>query len=198
MSSSAAFYQTFYQNDTLFQRNDHTEKVSAAIEKPAAPIAQPQVTKTPVTQSIPATAPTEVAKPKPVPQPQQLFPPLNHKILILTDDGKNKELAGPEALLLDNILKAVGHASEKTDILNFSFLPGADARQVLSEKRINHFITFGVPLIKLHLDLLLVPYAPKQVEGIWFLLADPLVVIESDKALKKKLWIALQKMFEKA
>ena len=56
--------------------------------------------------------------------------------------------------------------------------------------------TFGVPLIKLQLDMLLIPYTPKLVEGIWFLLTDPLVVIEADRDLKRKLWQALQKMFE--
>lgn len=101
-----------------------------------------------------------------------------------------------EALFLDNILKAVGHSLETSDVLNFSFMPGQDAQTVLSGKKTNFFISFGVPLIKLNLDLLLVPYTPKSIEGIWFLLVDPLAVIEADRNLKKKLWQALQKMFE--
>lgn len=193
--SSAAFYQIFYQNETLFQLNESAVQV-------AVPDKNPDKTPPKVQASSPAIVepvkPADVeSKPLPIQAPVVSFPALNHKILILTDDSKNRTLIDSEAILLDNILKAVGHSSEKTDILNFSFLPGADARQVLSDKRTNFFITFGVPLIKLHLDLLLVPYAPKLVEGIWFLLADPLVVIDSDKALKKKLWLALQKMFEK-
>jgi hypothetical protein len=121
---------------------------------------------------------------------------LKHSVLILIDEPKQKEMIVSESLFLDNILKAVGHSTDTSDILNFSFLPGQDARTVLAEKSTNFFITFGVPLIKLHLDLLLMPYTPKMVDGIWFLLTDPLVVIEADRNLKKKLWQALQRMFE--
>jgi hypothetical protein len=195
MSLSTAFYQVFYQNDTLFQLEEIASS-AAAQEKPLE--LKP---KTAALEQVPAAI-TKPVTPAIVPLPVQhaatVFPELNHKILILTDDPKSKNLIANEALLLNNILKAVGHSAEKTDILNFSFLPGADARQVLADKSTNYFITFGVPLIKLHLDLLLVPYAPKFLDGIWFLLADPLVVIDDDKALKKKLWLALQKMFEKA
>jgi hypothetical protein len=123
------------------------------------------------------------------------FPALRHRVLVLVDEPKQPELIASEAILLDKILKAVGHSADEADIINLSYLPTADARSVLAGKLTNHFITFGVPLIKLQLDLLLPPYTPKQVEGIWFLLADPLVVIEEDKNLKKRLWLALQKMF---
>ena len=194
--SSAAFYQVFYQNETLFQLNAPSVEVAVrGDDKQDIEPAKPQVS-SPTISAVPNPV---IIEPKalPVQVKPPSFPSLNHKILILTDDSKNRTLIDSEAILLDNILKAVGHSSEKTDILNFSFLPGADARQVLSDKRTNFFITFGVPLIKLNLDLLLVPYAPKLVEGIWFLMADPLVAIDSDKALKKKLWLALQKIFEK-
>jgi hypothetical protein len=196
MSSSTAFYQIFFQGETLFQLSNPVETVAA----PAKSVETPLVENVPAQAVVAPAPPVKVAPSVPIPasQPPVTFPALNHKILILTDDAKSKNLIDSEALLLNNILKAVGHSLEKTDVMNFSFLPGTDARQVLYEKRTHFFITFGVPLIKLHLDLLLVPYAPKQVEGIWFLLADPLVVIDADKAIKKKLWLALQKMFETA
>lgn len=178
--NSPALYQILYQNDILFRMaGEVVEPVAQAAALPVEEKVTPTVSVAPVTPKID-------------------FPALNHGILILVDEPKHSGLVASEALLLDNILKAVGHASEKTDLLNFSFLPGSDARQVLKEKRTNYFITFGVPLIKLQLDLLLPPYTPKLVEGIWFLLTDPLAVIDADKTLKKKLWLALQKMFEKA
>jgi hypothetical protein len=194
MSESAAFYQILFQNDTLFYSADGTEKPATdnlgsepplitESHKPVDAAAAPVVTDVPL---LPA-----------IMQPEVLFPTLYHKILILTDDPQNRDLIASEALLLNNILKAVGHSSDHTDLLNFSYLPGADARTVLSEKRTHYFITFGVPLIKLQLDLLLAPYTPKFVEGIWFLLAEPLAVINADITSKKKLWLALQKMFEK-
>ncbi|MDR6808438.1 hypothetical protein J2Y45_005212 [Dyadobacter sp. BE34] len=169
---------------------------------PAVPIQPPSQ---PAIPAVPTNAPTlpqtpAVITPPPVnapaPAPAAAFPALKHKVLVLTDEPKQQEMLMSEALFLDNILKAVGHSLETSDVLNFSFMPGQDARTVLAGKKTNFFISFGVPLIKLHLDLLLVPYTPKNLEGIWFLLVDPLVVIEADRNLKKKLWQALQKMFE--
>lgn len=194
MSSSQAFYQIFFQGETLFHLSTPVEAVTARETLVEAPQSQ-SIPKPSVAASAPPTVITPSSPAAPLPPPIT-FPVLNHKILILTDDAKSKNLIESEAVLLNNILKAVGHSLEKTDVMNYSFLQGADARQVLSEKRTHYFITFGVPLIKLNLDLLLVPYAPKLVEGIWFLLADPLTVIDADKTVKKKLWLALQKMFE--
>ena len=206
--SSAALFQILYQNETLFQlqeemiiRVEEKELISETIAsvKPDTIISVKK--EEPVIQlkvEIPGQPIAKaIAEPvKPAVQQAQ-FPELNHKVLILIDEPKKKEMLVSEALFLDNILKAVGQSSENSDILNFSFLSGPDARSVLAEKKINYFITFGVPLIKLRLDLLLPPYTPKQVEGIWFLLTDPLAVIEADVVLKKKLWNALKQMFPK-
>ncbi|MCF0053645.1 hypothetical protein LXM25_26475 [Dyadobacter sp. LJ53] len=194
MSSSSALFQILYQNETLFRVGasaapEVVEKPVIKEPEPAAVIAEtPTIIAKPISQtpSI-ASAPT---------LPVADFPALLHSILILIDAPKQKEMAASESVFLDNILKAVGHSVEKADIVNYSFLKGPDARKVLSEKKTNFFITFGVPLIKLHLDLLLMPYTPKLVDGVWFLLTDTLPVIEADRNLKKKLWQALQKMFE--
>lgn len=211
--SSSEFFKILYQNETLFRldspfvqevlvEKEEKEPEVTAPKPVAAPIAPAAPTPPP---AIPTPQPlvakpvsqTPIAPNVPVPAaPGATFPALQHSILILTDVPGQKNITGPEAVFLDNILKAVGHSVEKADILNYSFLKGPDARKVLSEKQTNFFITFGVPLIKLHLDLLLMPYTPKLVEGVWFLLTDPLAVIEADRNLKKKLWQALQKMFE--
>lgn len=162
-------------------------------EAPApATIQQTQPPALPQTPSVTA----QPTAPQPAEKPASVFPALKHQVLVLTDEPKQRDMLMSEAIFLDNILKAVGHSLETSDVLNFSFLPGQDARTVLSGKKTNFFISFGVPLVKLNLDLLLVPYTPKMIEGIWFLLVDPLVVIEADRNLKKKLWQALQKMFE--
>lgn len=198
--SSAALFQVLYQNDVLFHVPG--EVISFVPEKPVIPETVVVKKEEPVVQAVPEIAkpPVMPAAPQPVNAAPSApdFPKLNHKVLILVDEPKQREMLVSEALFLDNVLKAVGHSSENSDILNFSYLAGPDARNVLSEKRINYFITFGVPLIKLHLDLLLPPYTPKQVEGIWFLLTDPLPVIEADRDLKKKLWTALKQMFPKS
>lgn len=198
--SSVALFRILYQNETLFQLEDR-----APVEIAAAPPAICEELPVPVTSPVQAPAsalPSTPAIPKPAPVAAPAprvtppFPALKHKVLVLIDEPKQQEMIMSEALFLDNILKAVGHSIETSDTLNFSFLPGQDARTVLSGRKTNFFISFGVPLIKLHLDLLLAPYTPKSIEGIWFLLVDPLVVIEADRNLKKKLWQALQKMFE--
>jgi hypothetical protein len=223
MSSSAAFFKILYQNETLFrldtpfvqevlpEKKEHAATEDKAVKEATVinPETGPKVTAHKPTPVLPPTsipAPQPIARPilpveavPNVPSPAAnpaTFPALQHSILILIDEPKQKGMTGPESVFLDNILKAVGHSVEKADILNYSFLKGPDARKVLSEKQTNFFITFGVPLIKLHLDLLLMPYTPKMVEGVWFLLTDSLPVIEADRNLKKKLWQALQKMFE--
>jgi hypothetical protein len=210
--SSIALFQILYQNETLFQLEDRVlvEQPAPATTapEPEPPIPTPAVVEAaapslPATPAIPAQAPAlpktpvvPVQPPVATTAPQSDFPELQHKVLVLIDEPKQQDMLMSEAVFLDNILKAVGHSLDTSDILNFSFLPGQDARTVLSAKKTNFFISFGVPLIKLHLDLLLVPYTPKMIEGIWFLLVDPLVVVEADRNLKKKLWQALQKMFE--
>ncbi|CAG4989608.1 hypothetical protein DYBT9275_00326 [Dyadobacter sp. CECT 9275] len=191
MTQPATLYQILYQNETLFRIADDTRQ-DTFLEKTADVIkSSPQVL-------APVSSPPVISKPaEEVKEKNPAFPELKHSILILTDEPKQERLIETESLLLENILKAVGHSSAQSDMLNYSFLKSKDARIVLAEKKTNYFITFGVPLIKLNLDLLLPPYNPKYIEGIWFLLADPLAVIEADRDLKKKLWQALQKMFEK-
>lgn len=200
MGSQAALFKILYQNDTLYQLD---EKPYPVVGKA---LVEPEVIEEKVIQKAtlptiaitekPVPAVTEVAKPIVNTPPMESFPTLNHKILILVEEPKHIELLAAESLFLDNILKAVKSSINNADIINASFLPRTDARNVLAERKTNYFITFGVPLIRLQLDLLLIPYMPKLVEGIWFLLTDPLVVIEADRDLKRKLWQALQKMFE--
>ncbi|TDB59814.1 hypothetical protein [Arundinibacter roseus] len=201
MGYPAEFYQTFYQYDTLFKVTDTVAKsqvpqLESPVVDPPAEQQQPEVLMTPKIEPPTVVLAPVVPLPKPRSIPEvKVFPALQHRILVLVDEPRQPELLPAEAQLLDKILAATGHASAETDLLNFSYIPKADARSVLAEKSTNYFITFGVPLIRLQIDLLLPPYTPKQVEGIWFLLADPLATIEADKMLKKRLWQALQKMF---
>lgn len=200
MKESAGFYQTFYQNETLFRVRESLGIAEEELVRPEIKEQKPAL----VEAKKPAM--TEDQKPGPeeaklaplaTPAPPSVapFPVLQHRVLVLIDEKKQAQPDPADALLLDNILKAVGHDPAATDLLNFSHLPQADARTVLAQKSTNYFISFGVPLIKLKLDLLLPPFSPKQIEGIWFLLAEPLSVIDADKEMKKRLWLALKKMF---
>lgn len=203
MEDSAAFYQTFYQNETLFRVDEPAIVTEVKVvepevqeEKPVsieAKIPVPEEKEKPIVAEVIEVSPAPVAVPSLAPAAP--FPTLQHRVLVLVDEKKQEQLDPSDALLLENILKATGHDPAETDILNFSHLPQTDARTVLAQKSTNYFISFGVPLIKLKLDLLLPPYTPKQIEGIWFLLAEPLSVIDADKERKKRLWLALKKMF---
>lgn len=194
MNAQAALFQILFQNEMLF---DLQENKRTTVEKSEVPAIK--------SASLPTTPPTPVPETKvkqadipkaPAELAVQPLPALKHKILILTEEERQKEMQAGEALFLDNILKAVKFSIQEADIFNISFLPPTNARDVVTNKKIKYFITFNVPLIKLHIDQFLVPYTPKLVDGIWYLLADPLTTIEADRELKKKLWQALQKMFE--
>ncbi len=179
------------------QQADTAVAAAPAVHTPKEETPQvvvPQVV-APVEKKEPVAAPPRPVAPPPPVVPAVPFPALKHKVLVLVDEPTQPDLLPSEYILLSNILKAVGHSIDEADIVNLSYVPATDARSVFADKLTNHFITFGVPLIKLQLDLLLPPYTPKQVEGIWFLLADPLAVIEADRNLKKQLWLALQKIF---
>jgi hypothetical protein len=185
MDKSVAFYQTFYQHDTLFKVNEE----NAATIAESTPKISPPLEVVEVKKEIPVPT-SQVAQ-----SPIGAFPLLKHRMLILIDEAKQEKLIESEAVFLDKILSAVGHSLAEADVLNIRSMASTDARTVLAGKLTNHFITFGVPLIKLQLDLLLPPYTPKKVEGVWFLLVDSLAVIEGDRELKKRLWTALQQMF---
>jgi hypothetical protein len=196
MSSQAALFQILFQNETLFQLNESKpvvvqEKEAPVVKSVPTPAVQPKPIPTTVKITEKPEPPKVVAS---TPTAQEL-PQLKHKILILTE---GQEMREAESVFLDNILKAVKFSINEADIFNVSTLPPTDARSVLSGRKTNYFITFGVPLIKLNVDQLLIAYTPKLVDGVWLLLADPLAIIEADRDLKRKLWQALQKMFEKA
>lgn len=190
MSSQAALYQILFQNDILFQ----LETIQPAI---VAERAAPAVEKAPVTPPTPTlkNTPTLQTVQTPSAPTLQELPVLKHQILILTEQPGHLELAQAESVFLDNILKAVKYSIDRADLINISFLPPTDASKVISERKTGRLITFGVPTARLNLDLLLIPYTPKQINGVWCLLADPLSMIEADRELKRKLWQALQAMF---
>jgi hypothetical protein len=192
--NASALFQILYQQETLFKVGDY--QPNPALEQPqqTAERSKPDTEESAGNEPLPTTPSIQI--PQKLETPKTAFPPVAQEMLILIDEPKSEQMDAAEAAFLENVLKAVGRSAAHADILNLKFIPGNDARSVLAEKRVNFFFSFGVPLIKLHLDLLLPPYEPKKIDGIWFLLADPLVVIEADRNLKRKLWQALQRVFE--
>ncbi|GAB3974423.1 hypothetical protein GCM10028806_30080 [Spirosoma terrae] len=143
-----------------------------------------------------------VTKPEPLPKPasrpaltpsdqRPVLPELNHKVLLLADE----ELDPSNLLFLEKILKAINLNIEGVDLLNLNGAHDLDFAALVQDKKIHHFITFGVPFNRIHLDIAMDRYQPIRFFGITFLMADSLPTIEADQHLKKRLWGALQRMF---
>ncbi len=185
MNTDQNLYQLLFQNEMLFQvaeSNLNTSPISREVKKDT------EIEKMPVKLQ-------EASKQK-ASMVTGTFPDLQYRVLVLIDNPRKEYLEGEQRILLDNILKAIGLGIDQVDVINISFLDNSDANILFTERKINYLITFGVPLIRLQIDLLLPPYMPEQVEGIWLLLADTLTKVESDREVKKRLWQALKRMFQ--
>ncbi len=134
-----------------------------------------------------------VAQPVTLPAPVSQFVPLQNRILIVV----NQKMTEKERLLLTNILKAVSHTPDQTDILEWDTLASRDARSVIAQKLTDYIILFGVQPAALQLEFRLSPYTPEQVATIWCLMADTLAAVDGDVNLKKSLWVGLQQLFLK-
>ena len=160
-------------------------------DSPQPPTPEPVAQPTPVVATsepvLPPVDPSDLPRP-PLPAPSP--PPFRRETIVLVDRPKPEDLA-----LLENILKAVSLTLADVDLLDLQKLKGQDFKPLLESKTAHQVISFGVGLKKLNLDLVLVPYRIQPVEGIQFLLADPLAQLHTDKAKKRALWINLQVLF---
>ncbi|MBO0939143.1 hypothetical protein J2I47_21490 [Fibrella sp. HMF5335] len=180
-----------------------TEVADVAVTEPAG-LVQPAVVETaailvepaPVAPAAPAaTPPTQsTGQPndsKPPVSRKPVSPQISQKVLILVDE----EMQASDLLFLEKILKAVHLDIDGVDLLNVHGTSNVNFSELLKGKYIHHFFTFGVPFSRINLDILMDRYQPVRFDGITFLMADSLPAIETDVALKKKLWEALKKIF---
>lgn len=140
-------------------------------------------------ETVPKPAPLNPAKPPVSRKPA--IPQVSQKVLILVDE----EMRPSDLLFLEKILKAVQIDIQGVDLLNVHGTSNVNFSELLQGKYIHHFFTFGVPFSRINLDILMDRYQPIRFDGITFLMADSLPAIETDVALKKKLWEALKKVF---
>lgn len=171
---NTAFYKIFYQNETLYTSSGDEH---VPIPKEGNNVGE-----------VPTSAEMQVSDAGAV----VAYP---YKILVLVDNPQSKDLDASEGVLLYKILKSVGYDSDDTDILNVGWVRGEELQNELLVRKAHYIISFGVPLKKLFIDLLLNPYEPTRKGNIGFLLADPLSVVEADVNIKKRLWGALKVMF---
>ena len=210
--SQKAFYQLFYQQEQLYRLPDDTWLSPSSLQQQQPPNLDTLLVDTPdsVVIAVELTPAPVLPQPEPLPQPQPrpIVPPiaqpvlpvvpeptrlpqLNHKVLLLADE----ELDPSNLLFLEKILKAVNLNVDGVDLLNLHGVRDMDFAELLRGKFINHFITFGVPFERIHLDIMMDRYQPVRFEGITFLMADSLPTIEADQNLKRRLWTALQRIF---
>ncbi|MDR6560876.1 MULTISPECIES: DNA polymerase III subunit psi [unclassified Arcicella] len=114
----------------------------------------------------------------------------NHRIVILVDEYSEADQA-----LLAKILTAVKLNLNQIDLVHLADLSQMNARTAFSQNLISHFITFGVALQKIKLEIPLNPYQTKEIKNIRFLFSHALSELQHDVEKKKALWKALQEMF---
>ncbi len=178
--------------------------VVPVVEVPILPVDEPVVLALPAVTVETPVAPVVLAEagevlapvvrpvvPEPVRPVRRPVPTLQHRVLIVVDA---MPLPG-ELLFLQNVLKAVHLDADTVDLLNLPGWQGKDFRPILTDKQVDHFIIFGLSFGQLDLDIEIDLYHPVRFDGITFMRADAPGVIEGDRALKKRLWESLQRIF---
>lgn len=171
-------YDYLYQNDTLYYVTTpiQLEKAVETTVKETEPVKIIEQKKEAVT----------IEPPKAI-----IVPPIKHQVLILTD-----EFSPSDAVFLDKVLKAVNLNLEQVDVMKLEGAKQMDFKPELRAKKIHHFISFGVPFLKVNLDIMMNRYDIKVLGGIHFLFTDPLAVIQEDDKLKRALWGCLKQIFK--
>ena len=197
------FYQTFYQHEQLYRLPGESFASVAFRAIEPVPVQEPTAVAVSVDEPDEVELidkPTEVVLLPVLPVPQRSEPPttpvispkIRQKVLLLADEA----LEPSSLLFLEKILNAVNLDITGVDLLNLHGAGDIDFAAVLRDKHIHHFITFGVPFERVGLDIMMDRYQPVRFEGITFLIADALPVIEANQTLKRSLWSALKRVFQ--
>ncbi|MEA5424990.1 DNA polymerase III subunit psi [Arcicella lustrica] len=174
--NNTILFQQLFAGEQLYvipEKKVLNEEVSVEKKQIVAPIAEQVV------------ATIKVEK---VQEPLHFVP--NHRVVILVDDCSDADQA-----LLGKILTAVKLNLNQVDLARLADLSQMNARTAFSQNLISHFITFGVALQKIKLEIPLNPYQTKEIKNIRFLFSDALSELQNDVEKKKALWKALQEMF---
>lgn len=182
-----SFYQLLFQNETLYRSQEVEAVEKIVIEVAATMVAEAPIASLVAKSTIPNTPVT------PPTQPQLVTPNLSHQILILVNEVP--AMSPSNTIFLEKVLKAVSLNLDGVDILNLSGTKQMDFRPLIQNKKVHHFISFGVPFIQINLELMMNRYDPKRIAGVNFLLAESLDIIQADDKNKRALWNALKKMF---
>jgi DNA polymerase III psi subunit len=163
---------------------------------PAAPpvAAAPQETVPPVAAPPKAVAPPVPKIPVSAPQPA---PRRRLRVMVLYNEQTTPYLQPAHETLLVNILKAVGLTLEDIELVNLNNIRRVDYAEILREKTLHQFISFGIDLRELQLNIPLTAYKVQKVEDIQMLLADSFHELQLNTDKKRLLWTCLKQMFLK-
>ena len=112
------------------------------------------------------------------------------KIIILVTS-----LNAVDSELLGKILGAVKLDLQSVDVIELDKNQSISLSQIFTQKSVNQFITFGIDLSKVTLEINLTPYQILEKQGVKFIYSDSLSDIQSDVPKKKLLWGSLKEMF---
>ncbi|MFC0184600.1 hypothetical protein SAMN04515674_10793 [Pseudarcicella hirudinis] len=168
------------------EKKQEEDTVSGLISNPVVAVIEPAKQ-----EVIAEEKPVESIQEKPpVVEIAVNIPQISQKVLILVESIEKEE-----AEFLAKVLGAVGLSLEKVDLIDLSKTGQTDLKNVLSQKFVNQFVTFGVSLFKINLEIPLTPYEIRSIQGINFLFAHSLTEISSNQNLKKQLWASLKSLF---
>ncbi len=174
----------------------------AVAPAPVPPVVVPPVVVPPAAVPPPSTvspkaAPVVPKIPVSTPPPTPAPPRRRSKVMILYNEQTTPYLQPAHETLLVNILKAVGLTLNDIELVNLNNIKRVDYVEILKEKTLNQFISFGIDLRELQINVPLTAYKVQRVEEINMLLADSFheLVLNTDK--KRLLWTCLKQMFLK-
>jgi hypothetical protein len=168
---------------------------------PVAPAAVPPVPVSPppsATPALPVTSKAAPVVPKiPVPAPPPPAPRRRSRVMVLYNEQTTPYLQPAHETLLVNILKSIGLTLDDIELVNLNNIRRVDYAEILKEKTVHQFISFGIDLRELQINVPLTAYKVQRVEEINMLLADSFHELVLNTEKKRLLWTCLKQMFLK-
>ena len=158
---------------------------------PPAPVPPPVV---PPPAAVPPKAAPVVSK---IPASPPAPPRRRTKVMVLYNEQTTPYLQPAHETLLVNILKSIGLTLNDIELVNLNNIKRVDYVEILKEKTLNQFISFGIDLRELQINVPLTAYKVQRVEEINMLLADSFHELVLNTEKKRLLWTCLKQMFLK-
>lgn len=184
LQQNTILFQQLFAGEDVYLISDKKD-LEGAISIENVPEIPPTEVKTEpivIEKMVVPSPPVQVVEQTPTYVPDQ-------KVLVLVNT-----ITEPEKLFLNKILGAINLDLSSVNLLILSELDNKNLKSILQQNLITQLVTFGVPLVKINIEILLTPYQIREVEGVKLLYSDSLSEIENDIPKKTALWKALKAM----